>query len=401
MIDLSNFDFEKTIRDFDYTRRASSRMFSVVESEDFEEMDAEMIFDYLYGQMEMISFGDYLKRYVYEKAEIDAPFKSIPEEIYVDIIVNSFKENRAPFTFSEKKKKPGTTVKTWLSQDSVRRENIFMLGFGLNMPAEDVSEFLIKVIREEDFDFEDEKETVIWYCLKKGISWNKCRSWLERLENEEFKAEGKAENWEEMRKNPELFLLDENNLWFHVSMLKSQKLSEQKKKAAFLKFEELYDRCRRIIAEDYNDDFAVDKNDVKNEEDIKPADVERVLCSGIPVTEGGNLKKMSASQLEKQFRKKRMSRQRITGILNGKHPVERFDLITLLFFIYACRVEPNWPAERFLKFLEDINQTLFSCRMLEIYPANPYESFVLMCLLAEDPMDVYAQIWEKSYEEEE
>lgn len=93
-----------------------------------------------------------------------------------------------------------------------------------------------------------------------------------------------------------------------------------------------------------------------------------------------------------------MGRQRISAILNREYNVDRYDLITLLFFIYAETVEPDWPAERYLKFIDEINAVLEKCGMYGIYPVNPYEAFVLMCLVTDFPMDVYAEIWEKSYE---
>ena len=73
------------------------------------------------------------------------------------------------------------------------------------------------------------------------------------------------------------------------------------------------------------------------------ADVEKVICSGIPVNKMGNLKKMSASILAKHFSQKRFSRQRINSIMNHKFPVERFDLITLEFFIVSQEMQDDDP----------------------------------------------------------
>ena len=39
--------------------------------------------------------------------------------------------------------------------------------------------------------------------------------------------------------------------------------------------------------------------------------------------------------------------------------------------------------------------------MSEIYIVNPYECFLLMCLLTDCPLAVFSEIWEKSYEEGE
>jgi len=38
--------------------------------------------------------------------------------------------------------------------------------------------------------------------------------------------------------------------------------------------------------------------------------------------------------------------------------------------------------------------------MSEIYIVNPYECFLLMCLLTDCPLAVFADIWEMSYEED-
>mgnify|MGYP007069636268 FL=1 len=42
--------------------------------------------------MELVSFGDHLKRYIYERAELEEPFSEVPQEVYKEIVVDSFKE---------------------------------------------------------------------------------------------------------------------------------------------------------------------------------------------------------------------------------------------------------------------------------------------------------------------
>ena len=39
--------------------------------------------------------------------------------------------------------------------------------------------------------------------------------------------------------------------------------------------------------------------------------------------------------------------------------------------------------------------------MMSLYPVNPYEAFILMCIVSDDPLDTFAAVWEKSYEESE
>ena len=66
------------------------------ELESFEDEDAEVIFHYLYKEMELVSFGDHLKRYIYERAGLEEPYGEVPQEIYRDIAVESFKETYTP-----------------------------------------------------------------------------------------------------------------------------------------------------------------------------------------------------------------------------------------------------------------------------------------------------------------
>ena len=46
--------------------------------------------------MELVSFGDHLKRYIYERAELEEPFSEVPQEVYKEIVVDSFKETYTP-----------------------------------------------------------------------------------------------------------------------------------------------------------------------------------------------------------------------------------------------------------------------------------------------------------------
>ncbi|MDO4174419.1 MAG: hypothetical protein Q4D42_06610, partial [Eubacteriales bacterium] len=132
--------------------------------------------------------------------------------------------------------------------------------------------------------------------------------------------------------------------------------------------------------------------------EITPADIEQVLCNGIPMNEKGNLEKMSLSVLSKHFQYKRLSRQRIDALLKRKSNVDRFDLITLKFFIYSQEMSTYKPEICSKLFIDDMNAVLRRCGMLELYPVNPYEAFVMLCLLTDCPFAVYSEVLERSYE---
>ena len=401
---MQDLDFEQTVafdrvQDFEFTRKAAQRFRQVVSLDSFEDEDADVIFHYLYKEMKLVSFGDHLKRYIYERAELEAPFSEVPQEVYREIVLESFKETFTPKSMNPTSTKLTALVNNWLTQVSVRRDTLFILGFGLRMTADDVSDFLTRVLKEQDFDFHNPMEVIYWYCYCHQFGYHKAEELKEaynRLEPDHTKTEGViyANN---------LCLDTEESLMKYLSYLKAKMGDPMSEKSqAFQEFSRLLYRAKEIIAAMYQkDEEEKHGGKVWTAEKITPSDVEKVICSGIPINKMGNLKKMSASILAKHFSQKRFSRQRITNILYHRLPVERFDLITLEFFIVSQEMQEEDPYNRYRHFLEEIQEILLKCGMSEIYIVNPYECFLLMCLLTDCPLAVFSEIWEMSYEEGE
>ena len=401
---MQDLDFEQTVafdrvQDFEFTRKAAQRFRQVVSLDSFEDEDADVIFHYLYKEMKLVSFGDHLKRYIYERAELEEPFSEVPQEVYREIVLESFKETFTPKSMNPTSTKLTALVNNWLTQVSVKRDTLFILGFGLRMTADDVSDFLTRVLKEQDFDFHNPMEVIYWYCYCHQFGYHKAEELKEaynRLEPDHTKTEGViyANN---------LCLDTEESLMKYLSYLKAKMGDPMSEKSqAFQEFSRLLYRAKEIIAAMYQkDEEEKHGGKVWTAEKITPSDVEKVICSGIPINKMGNLKKMSASILAKHFSQKRFSRQRITNILYHRLPVESFDLITLEFFIVSQEMQEEDPYNRYRHFLEEIQEILLKCGMSEIYIVNPYECFLLMCLLTDCPLAVFSEIWEMSYEEGE
>ena len=162
---MQDLDFEQTVafdrvQDFEFTRKAAQRFRQVVSLDSFEDEDADVIFHYLYKEMKLVSFGDHLKRYIYERAELEEPFSEVPQEVYREIVLESFKETFTPKSMNPTSTKLTALVNNWLTQVSVKRDTLFILGFGLRMTADDVSDFLTRVLKEQDFDFHNPMEEI-------------------------------------------------------------------------------------------------------------------------------------------------------------------------------------------------------------------------------------------------
>ncbi len=459
------FDITHTIEDYEYTRRSVRDMNRILDSREFAEMDSETIYQYLLGQMRIVSFKDYLKRYVYERNPQQVPFAKVREETYISIIIDSFMKNHAPGSFNEIEIRWKATVRYWLRKESATRDNVFLLGFGLKMTDPDVSDFLTKVLKEQDFRFHDPRETVFWYAYHYGLEYSEAKKYLDyydRLSEEDllaaeakgklkiFEAIADMDSWDEdlltesgfassglsgpedlftntngsfsgemtaadfyysaeasvregvpiesiMGRDIQRFLTDEDKLKEYLAELKVHQ--DKMPDIISREYRHLYRRAARAAFRIVRiDDEGAGQDRRKARHEATAAEIETILCSGIPKNSAGNLVNVSRSILHKQFQKKRMSRQRISRAMKHSNVIERFDFITLLFLVYAIEVEPDWPVERFMRYIDEINEILKRCNMMSIYPVNPYESFILMCLLTEEPLATYADIWELSFE---
>lgn len=144
-----------------------------------------------------------------------------------------------------------------------------------------------------------------------------------------------------------------------------------------------------------------EKKHVIRAEDISPADLERILCSAVPFDENGNSVSSHSETADDQIFHRKLTRKRISSIRARKSPVNRFDLITLHFFIYSCRHrnDPQTsPAERYNEFISETDSTLVSCGMGKIYPVNSYEALILLSIMSTDALGTYSDVLEKLYE---
>lgn len=412
----------------DFTIAMEDDFYSVVDNEDFLNKDAEAIYDYLCNKVKPIPFCDYLKRYILRKLNRDVDVNFFDLKFYQTYIIQSFNQNMTPKSFTETTTKTAMITKNWLQQASVSRKAIFLLGFGLGMTVDEVSEFLVKVQKEYDFNMKDPFEVICWYCYSHHLKYRDYLRIMNRYSEMFQNSDGHEFDSTVTIKNSFSKLDNEDDLVERLCALKNENNGKHFSVTTRMCFDKLYDDVREIIVEQKNNDeeefferkAAIYLDRIENSDkipfeeklqrasiirqsakrytvsDITEGDVEKCLCCGIPFDEKGNLVKNKYSTLASLFRNKRMSRQHIRDIIVGKTDVDRFDLITLNFYIYAMRNEKS-AKQRCFDFIENTNQKLRGCNMGEIYLANPYETFLLMCMLSDYPMGTYSDVLELSY----
>lgn len=374
-----------------------------VNHEFFMENEAELIYEALKSGLVKRSFGDYLKRYICRRAELEGNWRDIPLNVYRQIIMESFDDNSTPASFMPTTAKLSALTKNWLTQDTVKRKVVFLLAFGLGMSVDDVSYFLIKVLHERDINPKDPFELICWYCIRNRLGYPKRAQLIEQFErlkpNEMLREDILGERTVSVR-NLYSRINDDDTLMAQLSKMKSTDNRSLFSVTARYYFDKLYSEAKAIIAESYSNYWNNDKGRTYTADDITAGDVERILCSSIPRDKNGNLTKLSLSEHTAGFSERRFSRQHISEILNGNSDVDRFDLITLEFFIFSQKLDeyPD-PKQRFLRFTDSINKILNECSMGELIISNTYECFVMMCMLSEDPLCTYSDVWGMSLEE--
>ena len=290
------------------------------------------------------------------------------------------------------------------------------------MSVQDVNLFLTKALREPEINPKDPFEVICWYCYKNRYTYPKFEKLWELYSNTSTNANDMELIYSERTigvRNSMYSVRDDASLIAHLSKLKTSDNVSRLRVTARECFDRLYDEARDLIAALYNQtedeqhinalfeyrdklsrnsrlyDFEkVERIKRVNAEkkiftraDITESDIEHIICAAIPTDRHGNLTPSKASKLNEQFSGKRFSRQRIREILSGNGEINRFDLITLNFFVFSQKLSIYPEAKkRFTQFLDSTNTILNKCSMGNLYIQNPYECFILMCILSLDPL---------------
>ena len=400
--DISNYDTEQTLHPSDFTRIGQSRLARLIEDGLSEDDDSDMIYHCLKNNMQMVSFGDYLRRYIFRRLGRTGDYTSISLHEYRQILMESFRETYTPRSFHKTTTRFSTLAEGWLTKPSVSRETVFLLGFGLNMPLEDVSAFLTDALKEQDFNTYDPREVIFWYCLKNRKGAGEAIHYLEeydRMDFEEDHTQGDPDSTIVIREKV-FRMKDEKDLKAGLRYLLSTERSYPFSRTCLRTFQELYQEARMLAWESENETF--DNKQAKKLADFSHGEFEKKLYAGISADKSGNLRKASASDLQKFLSQKRLSRQRISQILSGKTRVSRYDLMTLVFYNISMECDPDTKTEkRFNAFVSAVNEVLDRCYMGRLNIANPYESFLLMCMLTNGPLIAFGDVWDYSYENDQ
>lgn len=382
--------------EMNYTENAWDSLYDTVDQSDYSDRDAELIYNSLENSLKRLLFGDYLKRYIYKKAELTVPFQDVPLTEYQQIIKDAFKDNQTPASFEPVSSKLSALSKNWLSQKTVKRKVVFLLGFGLSMSVDDVNAFLTKALQEPGINAKSPFEVICWYCFKNGYQYPKYEQlWSFYSAKKEERETPFYSDYTIGLRSSLGQIHDDQALMRYLNKITAPSRESYLSLTSRDTFMKLYEEARGLIAEIQN---SMKPEKEHSPESVTPSDFENILCSAIPTDRNGNLAPAKLSTLNELFDGKRFSRQHLGEILSMQTEITRFDLITLNFFIFSQKTDQYAnPHSRLTAFTESTNGILSRCFMGKLYVQNPYECFILMCILSDDPLGTYADVWEMSY----
>lgn len=373
---------------FDFTMRAENEFYELIEKEDFSDKDAGYIYECLKSKVNVINFCEHLKRYIYRSLYNEEEGHN-PD--YKGHIINMFEMNGVPPSMNGSSTKLSAAASNWLTQKRVSRDTIFLLGFGLAMTADEVSGLLVNASGDGDFDFKNPYEVIYWYCYRNLIGFAEMKKIVCEFEKmniaEQVSFDDYAGRTTEL-KGTALCITSREELMQFLSVYSRY---SAKNRTVYTVFSDLYNKAKSIAE-------ALDGSEAGS-----ARAVERQLYMGIIRTKQGNLPPASESGLNSVFGSKRLNRKRIGDIEKGIMLPERFDIITLNFFIHAnssvVTGEQKNVKQAYYEFVDETNALLKKCHMSELYAANPYENFIAMCMMTCDPMVAFAEVWSLSYDD--
>lgn len=340
------------------------------------------------------SFSLYLKRYLNTKVGLSWD-EERPQEFYLQLIEQAFQSNGTPVSFdANSTTKPKAAIRNWLNRRTVSRKSVLLLGFGLQMHPDDVDDFLMKGICEQTINPKDPFEVCCWYCYRYQKDFDFFCALMERYQQLTSVVQRDGDFTLDATvniRNSMSGIEGPSDLFDYLSTLKTSTNISRISRTAAKYFVQLCDQVKAHIAEEESIDIS----------EVSDQQLQDLIYAGVGKTDDYNLLPEKMSDLHEAFSIKRLNRQRIGKLYSGEENVTRYDLITLNFVLYAVK-EDMTRLRRYSKFMDSTNQMLQACCLQELIIQNPYEYFVLACILTEIPMDTYWDVWEKSiYNNEE
>ena len=425
-----------------YTLKAQVKLRCVEENQKMQKAirdgDQKVFLDILKHAVDYrLTWGDHIRRFIYDSiAPGHTSLEDLSDETVMDFIRKAFRDNGMANRGSMNPKtttKLGARLKEWMASPAVKisRQTCFLFCFGLNMDEEQASYMLTYVLRQADFNVRDPKEAIYYYCLKYNLQYTGVVSWLEWYDTvEPGEDDRKAEAYSgTLILKRDLYSLekdmDDKPFKDYLRRLKSNAGDEKKNsrtRAAVLKglLNELSysisgERCE-ALSQNSQAREVVYTREIRNIRDYtrkqqmlrrlnraKEAVDYQWLEQELLATPDGTVEipEILGEMIREKiieiptFPEKSLEKK----ISDRETEITREDILMAVFLYCTCGMGDaevdggeSYP-ERKAEFVYEANRNLDKCGFSEIYLPNPFELFLVSCLLQKRPLNYFLTVW--------
>lgn len=411
---------------------------AIVNIDEFDNVSeaAEKILNILKTEKEKITkkFYDYIERYIVTKYNVAV-------ENIVDYILQKQKQ-RKEYNGSQQlltKQRLEKCIKEKMIPN--KRDFVFKLAFILEMTPEETNELLTKGMQERGFNFKNPLEVIYWYCLKFDYGFIEAQQLLKEydkieiaqsIENDKLTVEvrenftGRFEKAGLVKEEYKDILLDclkEIKQKYAINFINDDICNMRLKEEFMETLKEVRENISRNNAIDAVQNGLANldrKAEGKAAESFRFVgsdslaslyDVSKYLYRDIPDYEIHGVESYVADNEEEVFKgipeelkANRLTKARLHFIAaegnEQKRYPQRKDLITILFLNYNTSDlywnEEHSKADRMIDFQEFVDDTLDRCGLASLNRNNIYEYFILLCMYANEPLEVFQEVYIQS-----
>lgn len=372
--------------------------------------DVSVIMKRLQNNLRIRPFSEYLKYCIYNHSELrtSAPdFSSVPNRKYFALIQKEFAAHGMENTASLDPYNPHELDRRFLyrvfGKENISRDIVFLFAFGLGMNLKITELFLTRVIRQTGFNFKDYREAIYYWCIRNNLGYKGLIYFLdiyEKLEPKEsrFTEKSYTVDIEELFEAADC---EADFIELLADIKKADLVPGLSRREIFIS---LINEYRRQILRSDGQIYYREDDTGLSEEDISLYNIEKYTY--YPETRGKNWNMFPNSQNilkgKKWFLDTKLTRQSMSMALNGKRSITRNDIITLTFLNEDLWGGSHTDVRSLLNdYVSIANDYLLAARFTPFCFDSPYESFIAMCLISENPQDTYRRIWSESLSKKE
>lgn len=388
-----------------YTTNMQENVWTFIDKLD-EEQDYNKLIDFLKGD-EFRSFGEGLA-YVISRNDKGADITAKNLEKYLK---NKCEENGVELSAIGSR----NTFKGWFEENrpnktSENREKLFALSFALNFNIEDVKYLFHNVYLDRAFDYRNYKESVYYYCLANGYSFNRASNIITTIEKNEGKESIETKHTNSISREVETVKTDEDLInWICKRWCNFQHNNE----TAIQSFKTLFERAKELALQEYKDyKISFEKPAHISEESTNF--IYYIMLNCFPDKKGQekfNSVFEKSTKIHKEIKTNfpninafNETNRKIDSMSREKNYDElRKNIILLKFYTFfrdaLTKLQKSFGLDRESKkyndalneyrdsFIAGTNDLLNDCGFCELYGANPYDLLFLTCIRTENPID--------------